>query len=167
MMSKYFEFLRQTDIFYQLAPEYISMIAGLCKEVTLDSGEVIFPEGIGSGELYIILDGTVEIQVNPGLVSDEPEKEHIPVTISTLRRGQSFGEIALVDKGMRSASALAGVDNTRLLVIDRDRLIHLCDDHPVLGYRLMYNLAADLALKMRGSGLRIREELLYSSRSTS
>jgi hypothetical protein len=45
-------------------------------------------------------------------------------------------------------------------------LIRICDDDPVLGYRLMYNLAADLALKIRGSGLMIREKLLYSSGGT-
>jgi hypothetical protein len=37
----------------------------------------------------------------------------------------------------------------------------LCDTYPQLGYRLMYNLAADLAMKIRNTDLRIREQLLY------
>jgi hypothetical protein len=40
----------------------------------------------------------------------------------------------------------------------------MCETYPQLGYRLMYNLAADLALKMRSTDLRIREELLYGPR---
>ena len=83
------------------------------------------------------------------------------VPIATLRRGQSFGEIALVDKGLRSASACITQDNTRLLIIPRDKLIAVCEDYPELGYRLMYNLATDLAFKIRSADLRIREELLY------
>jgi hypothetical protein len=37
----------------------------------------------------------------------------------------------------------------------------LCETYPQLGYRLMYNLAADLAMKIRNTDLRIREQLLY------
>ncbi|MGQ9833408.1 MAG: hypothetical protein ACUVRJ_06380 [Candidatus Villigracilaceae bacterium] len=40
----------------------------------------------------------------------------------------------------------------------------LCETYPNLGYRLMYNLAADLAMKMRNLDLRIRENWLYNSR---
>ncbi len=46
-------------------------------------------------------------------------------------------------------------------IIPRDKLIMLCDTYPQLGYRLMYNLAADLAMKIRNTDLRIREQLLY------
>jgi CRP-like cAMP-binding protein len=83
------------------------------------------------------------------------------VVIATLRRGQSFGEIALVDEGLRSATAEAKNKDTRLLVIPRDKLIMLCETYPQLGYRLMYNLAADLAMKIRNTDLRIREKVLY------
>jgi len=55
----------------------------------------------------------------------------------------------------------AAQKDTRLLIIPRDKLIMLCDTYPQLGYRLMYNLAADLAMKIRNTDLRIREQLLY------
>ena len=81
--------------------------------------------------------------------------------VARLRRGQSFGEVALVDEGLRSASARAAQNDTRLLVIPRDKIVMLCETYPQLGYRLMYNLAADLAMKIRSTDLRIREQLLY------
>jgi hypothetical protein len=37
----------------------------------------------------------------------------------------------------------------------------LCEADPLLGFRLMHNLAADLALKIRNTDLRVREQLLY------
>lgn len=40
----------------------------------------------------------------------------------------------------------------------------MCNTYPQLGYRLMKNLAADLALKIRNTDMRIREELLYGNR---
>jgi CRP-like cAMP-binding protein len=102
----------------------------------------------------------VEIQVNPAIIGG-PESPKGAVTIATLRRGQSFGEIALVDEGLRSATVRAAEKNTSLLILARERVIPLCETHPQLGYQLMYNLAADLAMKIRNTDLRIRETLLY------
>ena len=112
------------------------------------------------------MQGEVDIFINPTLVGalDATVENK---TITTLRRGQSFGEIALVDEGLRSASACAAQKDTRLLIIPRDKLIMLCDTYPQLGYRLMYNLAADLAMKIRNTDLRIREQLLYARQDKS
>ena len=87
-----------------------------------------------------------------------------PVTIATLREGQTFGEVALVDQGLRSASARCSEAETLLLKIPRDKLIRLCESYPELGYRIMRNMAADLAFKIRGSDLAIREQLLWRPR---
>lgn len=40
----------------------------------------------------------------------------------------------------------------------------LCDTYPQLGYRLMRNLAIDLAMKIRNADLNIREKLYWQSR---
>ena len=152
--------LRQGDIFYQFTPTQLELVANLCQEVTYQKDELIFKENSGSKELYIIVQGEVDIVVDPSLVSSSGGDGENKV-IATLRRGQSFGEVALVDEGLRSASASAAQKDTRLLTIPRDKLIMLCDTYPQLGYRLMYNLAADLAMKIRNTDLRIREQLLY------
>jgi len=156
--------LKQTDIFFELTPTQLELVASLCQERKCKAGDVIFEENAASDELYIIAQGEIDIQVDPTLVGTDNTKTSGPVTIATLRRGQSFGEVALVDQGLRSASARCSANNTQLLVIPRDKLIMLCDTYPQLGYRLMRNLAADLALKIRSTDLRIREELLYGQR---
>jgi CRP-like cAMP-binding protein len=153
-------FLKQSDIFYQFTPTQLELVANLCQEVTFQKDEVIFRENSGSKELYIIVQGEVDIRIDPSLISST-DTGVADKTIATLRRGQNFGEVALVDEGLRSASASASQNDTRLLIIPRDKLIMLCDTYPQLGYRLMYNLAADLAMKIRNTDLRIREQLLY------
>ncbi len=156
--------LKQTDIFFELTPTQLEMIAALCQERRCNTGDVIFEENAASDELYMIAQGEIEIQVDPSLVGESDVQGTSLVTIATLRRGQSFGEVALVDQGLRSATARCSANNTLLLIIPRDKLILLCDTYPQLGYRLMRNLAADLALKIRSTDLRIREELLYGQR---
>jgi len=157
-------YLKQADIFYELTPTQLELVASLCEERRLNTGDMVFEENTPSDELYIIAQGEIEIQVDPNLVGDDSNRQMGAVTIATLRRGQSFGEIALVDQGLRSATARCAQHGTQLLIIPRDKLMSLCDTYPQLGYRLMRNLAADLALKIRNTDLRIREELLYGHR---
>ncbi len=153
-------FLKQSDIFFQFTPTQLELVANLCQEATYQKDDLIFKENSSSKELYVIAQGEVDIFVDPALVSatDTSIENHV---IATLRRGQSFGEVALVDEGLRSASACATQNDTRLLIIPRDKLIMLCETYPQLGFRLMHNLAADLAMKIRNTDLRIREQLLY------
>jgi CRP/FNR family transcriptional regulator, cyclic AMP receptor protein len=162
-MSDLTNFLKQADIFYQFTPTQLEMVANLCQEREYPLGEIILEEGTNSKELYIITHGEVDILVNPAVVGG-PDAPQGRVTIATLRRGQSFGEVALVDEGLRSATVRSAQKGTTLLIISRDKLLMLCETYPQLGYRLMYNLAADLAMKIRNTDLRIRESLLYGQK---
>ncbi len=156
--------LRHADIFFDLSDAQLDLVASICQEHTFSLGEVIFEENSASDELFVIAEGEVDIIVDPSLVSDHPDLPAHPTTIATLRRGQSFGEIALVDQGLRSATARSASSRTRLIVIPREPLMTLCESEPVLGYRLMRNLAADLATKIRSADLWIREQLLYGGK---
>ena len=158
-MKTLISLLKQSDIFYQLTPTQLELVANLCEEATYQAGDIIFKENSNSKELYIITQGEVEITIKAAAsTSNSPEEE---VMIAKLRRGQSFGEIALVDEGLRSASARAAQKDTGLIIIHRDQLMMLCESYPQLGYRLMHNLAADLAMKIRNTDLHIREPMLY------
>lgn len=166
-MGKYLRFLRDTDIFYDLTITQLERIEDICEERNYQKDDLIFGENAHSDELYIIVAGQVKILLNPKLVASKKETRNVKSEIiATLREGQSFGEIALVDQGIRSASAQAGVDDTRLMLIRRDRLLLLCNSAPEMGYRIMYNLALDLSQKMRNADLRIREALLYQEAKT-
>lgn len=157
-MNNIINFLKQSDIFYQFTPTQLELVGNLCQEVVYNTGELVFQENSSSKELYVIVQGEVDILINRNTTGDLEKRE---TAVARLRRGQSFGEVALVDEGLRSASAKAAQKDTRLLVIQRDKLIMLCETYPQLGYRLMHNLAADLAMKIRNTDLRIREQLLY------
>jgi len=156
-MSSLVNFLKQSDIFYQFTPTQLELVANICQEVVFNDGDIIFQENSSSKELYVITQGEVDILISRGTGTLDKKE----AAVARLRRGQSFGEVALVDEGLRSASARASQKDTRLLIIQRDKLIMLCEAYPQLGYRLMYNLAADLAMKIRNTDLRIREQLLY------
>lgn len=151
--------LREVDIFQDLSESQLERVAQICEERVCHIGAVIFEENTASDELYIIADGMVDIRVDPSILGIPSQAD--PTTITTLRRGQIFGEVALVDQGLRSASARCADNNTKLLVINRDDLISLCDQDFQMGYVLMRNIAADLSFKIRSADLMIREQLLW------
>jgi CRP-like cAMP-binding protein len=157
-MNETIAYLKQSDIFYQFTATQLELVANLCQEKNFDEGETIFEENSSSKELYVIVQGEVDIIVDPSVVGTQSQEK---LTIATLRRGQSFGEVALVDEGLRSATAQARKKNTRLLVLPREKILMLCETYPQLGYRMMYNLAADLAMKIRHTDLKVREKVLY------
>ncbi len=153
--------LKQADIFYEFTNTQLELVSSITNERTFEPNEIIFEENTPGDELSIIADGEVAIQVNPALLGKDSSIGS--QTIATLRRGQSFGEVSLVDEGLRSARAKATDEGARLVVIPRDKLMRLCDSYPQLGYRLMRNLAADLAMKIRNTDLQVREYLTWTS----
>ena len=155
--------LRQVDIFYEIPDEKLKRLIPKCEESSYESGEIIVKENSPSDELYIIVDGIVEIVIDPSLL--DPNSNDIePTVIATLWPGQTFGEIGLVDRGMRSASARSSSDKTVVLSISRDGLLGLCDADHHFGYLLMRNIASDLAFKVRNTDLMLREQLLWQAR---
>ncbi len=156
--------LKQADIFYDLTNTQLELIASICAERHYQAGDMVFEENSPGDELYIIANGEVEIQLNPALLGKENSGG--AQTIATMRRGQSFGEMSLVDEGLRSAGARCSQQDTHLIVIPRDKLTLLCDTYPQLGYRLMRNLALDLAMRLRNTDLQVREHLTWTRPSS-
>lgn len=156
--------LKQADIFYELTSTQLELVASICTEKTYQQGEIVFEENTPGNQLYIIANGEVEIVVNPATLGKKNDGSGA-FAIATLRRGQSFGEVSLVDEGLRSAGARCSQPDTRLIIIPRDKLMLLCDTYPQLGYRLMRNLAADLAMKIRHTDLQVREQLTWGPKT--
>ncbi len=156
-------FLRDTDIFYGISKKHLETISGICQEVRFEEGELIVQENAPSDELYIIVEGQVEIIIDPSTIGAHGQRLPGPTGIVTLRPGQTFGEIGLVDHGLRSASARAASPKALLLSISRQDLLRLCEEDHELGYNLMRNIAEELAFKIRNTDLMLRERLLWQA----
>jgi CRP-like cAMP-binding protein len=152
----YASLLEKVDVFDELDKERLERISTICVEHRFGEGELIFEQNTISDGLYIILNGEVDILVDQRALSGIAATPEL-TPIARLRRGQSFGEVALVDEGTRTATARAAQPDTRLLMLRRVDLMELCREDYELGFVLMRNLAGDLALKIRQTDLRMRQ----------
>ncbi len=78
---------------------------------TVESGKIIFSEGDDSmGEMFIIISGEVEISKRTSLETSK--------TLIVLKKGDIFGEMGVIEKKPRSATAIA-LSETKLLSLDK------------------------------------------------
>jgi CRP-like cAMP-binding protein len=139
--------LKRVEIMNGLSDEQLAQVAAVCREQVFHAGETIVREWESTHELYIIASGSAEVDLSG---NSEPGG---PQSLISLGQGQVFGEMALVDMGLRSATVRCSSDGTRVLVIDRHDLIGLCEHNTDIGYRVMRNLAADISFKLRHRNL--------------
>lgn len=150
--------LSTTGIFDNFNDAQLTLVAALCTPVTYNQGHVLLSENEESDEMYIIGRGGVEVLVNPAAVASGSDLQDMePVVLTELRQGQIVGEVALVDQGVRSATIRVSRDDTLLLRLRRDQLMRLGETYPVLGFKLMRNLATELATKIRNTDWLVRQ----------
>jgi CRP-like cAMP-binding protein len=132
--------LRSVEMFAGLNEQQFANLAGIFVERELKEGETLFRQGDEGDSLCLIRDGFVEIVV---------EGESSQHTIVNLGPGQIVGEMALIDRGTRSATVRAATDATHVAVVTRIAFEALCEKHTDIGYVIMRNIAADLSFKLR------------------
>ncbi len=146
--------LRQTDLFADLNEIHLNLVLMVCEEINYLAGEYIFHQDDHGDALYIIARGEVEVLLEPHKEGDPP------IAVATLGEESVFGEVILVEEGLRAASVRCKT-NAQLIRIPRARLLKLCYDYPEIGFHIMHRMAADLAMKLRSSNLNIREQIFW------
>ena len=84
-------------------------------------GATIFKENDEGSEMFIIIQGLVEIRKATGAASSK--------ILSSLQKGDMFGEMAIIEKQPRSASAVA-VQPTRVLVLNEKLYDNMIGTNP-------------------------------------
>ena len=96
---EYAELLKKISFMKDLSTGELIKISSITEDIVCAEGDVICREGTHCEDLYIIRSGAVKI-VKGG--------SHI----ETVSAGEPLGEMAFIDKGVRSATVLAGKDAT-------------------------------------------------------
>lgn len=95
-----YESFAKNPLIAGLKQEQIRALFSISHEITLNKGEYLLREGDPANEMFIIMEGSLE-------VSKYDIKYRQDYVINTLHAGDSVGELALLDNGPRSASIRA------------------------------------------------------------
>jgi CRP/FNR family cyclic AMP-dependent transcriptional regulator len=127
--------LRESYLFKQADDRALADLARQLRRRRFKRNEIIFHQGDPGDSLHIVSSGAVKI-VLPSLEGEE-------AIIATLRSGDFFGELALLDGATRSATAVAA-DASETWTLSRELLLSLLDRDPALRDSLLAGLAREL-----------------------
>ena len=140
------EALHSLPLFKDLSKRDCTLLINIVHNRIYVEGEYIFYQGDPGLGMYIIRDGEVEIK--------REGTSNKTVTLAKLKKGDFFGELALVDGEKRSASAIAKKD-TKLAVIFKPDLEDYIEKLPKKGIKIMRGIAEIIAARLR----KVNEEL--------
>ena len=127
--------LARCPLFENASPEMLESLANRLRRRKFRRNEVIFHQGDPGDSLHVVASGAVKILL--------PSAEGEEAIIATLRPGDFFGELALLDGATRSATA-AALEQTETLVLPRLVLMELLGTVTGLGDALLVGLAKEL-----------------------
>ena len=134
------ETLRGFALFGALSDEVLAHMSRVLRQRACMPGEPVFHEGDSAHEMFVILDGEIEV-----LKKSRGGRDH---RIAILGPGDCFGEMSVVDMQPRSASARS-VAPSRLLRISSEDMDALYR-HDLKSYALItLNIARDLSRRLR------------------
>ncbi|MEI7885806.1 MAG: cyclic nucleotide-binding domain-containing protein [Actinomycetes bacterium] len=123
--------IRKLPIFADLTEEELIEIEQLADEVHIEKGRTIMRQGDLGQEFALVVSGEADV------IKDAQ-------VVARIGPGDYFGEVALLDSIIRSASVVAATNMT-LEVIDRRGFHTLLDDIPGLSRALLRGIAHRLA----------------------
>jgi CRP/FNR family transcriptional regulator, cyclic AMP receptor protein len=125
--------LTKTQLLGALDAGALVPLADKALERVYRRGQLVFHQGDLGDALFIVTEGLVKVFVT----SEEGEE----MVLVTLRPPETFGELAVIDGGPRSASAQA-LEDTHVLVVTRATLLEALHEQPSLAEALLRSLGA-------------------------
>jgi CRP-like cAMP-binding protein len=116
------------SLFARLSPAERSALGALMVRKRFAADTAVFFQDDPSDSLYTVVSGSAKVYR-----TSEDGKEHI---LSTLRPGDTFGELAMIEGLPRSASVLA-VEDTEMLFLARRDFEAFAQEHPQVLWGLL------------------------------
>ncbi|MCI0415059.1 cyclic nucleotide-binding domain-containing protein [bacterium] len=110
--------LGKVDIFSELGPNELLLLANQCTEQQFIPNEVIFSEGDLAQEIFILFEGAVELRRGSGQAT-------------LIKEGESFGTLSVLGNQPRLFSAVA-TEKSHCLKLDRETLWDILEDYPAI-----------------------------------
>jgi CRP/FNR family transcriptional regulator, cyclic AMP receptor protein len=122
--------LQQVSLFSACSRKDLQLVARRAEDIRVSAGKALVTEGETGHEFFVILGGTAK-------VSRRGRK------IATLGPGDSFGELALLEKAPRNATVVAETD-MELVVLGQREFAGIVDEVPGFARKMLTGMAKRL-----------------------
>ena len=129
------EVIRKAPLFTALDDAASASLLANMVSVKIAKGTILFAEGDGGDQLYVIAEGKLKLGTSSG-----DGRENL---LSILGPGEMFGELSLFDPGPRTSTATA-VTDAKLLSLGQEKLLPWLTGNPKVALQLLARLAQRL-----------------------
>lgn len=147
-----FQMLKSVPLFSGISPEGIQKLISKITIVRLTPNQVLFNEGDIGTSMYIIVSGRIKIY-NTSPKGDEK-------TITIFKKGDSFGELALIDGEPRSASAKA-ISFSELIKLDSFSFHELLQEN----YNMVKAVLIELSKRIRKTNAQVHDLVFLDAKT--
>jgi len=135
-------FLKNIPLFTDLADDRLEKIRRIITEKKVEAGSVIIKEGTKGTEMFILLDGEVEVSKSlllkvAGHGMDKGDKSLIRLTGDDFA---FFGEMTLFDSNAERSASVIATSNCVLAEIGQKDFFELTESDHEIGYHVLKNL---------------------------
>lgn len=138
-------FMQSHALFGGLDDAAMAKVLPLLREEAFETGALIVREGEPGDRMHFILSGSAEVVKD---ATPDIRDDHEFAQLSTLRAGDAFGEMGLIDVQARSAS-VAALEPVRTASLSNKDLHRLYRTDPELFVMIILNLARELSRRLR------------------
>ena len=131
--------LKGVSLFASMSDRDLKAVMAGCREEVYSDGQAIVREGQPGGPFFLITEGNAKLLVN-GKVR------------KTFTPGDYFGEMAMIDKGPRSATIVASGPVKALAIASWDFLA-LCEENWGIAHKVMMGMATVIRHLDKTAGL--------------
>ena len=139
--------LAEIELFSELDYNSLVILSNLFEERIYNQEEIIFKEDSIGTSMMMITSGEVRISQ----ISDPQTEEALIV----LKKGDVFGEMALLDDMPRSATAIANT-NVIIFEIQRGRFLNFIENNKGAGVKILMKLAKILSSRLRETDAKVK-----------
>ena len=122
--------LRFIQVFDNFDDRELELLASVMHAHSYVGGETVFRRGDRASACFVVLAGAIDVKV-------EGQKNADSNTVATLTPGSMFGEIALVDGGLRSATCRASAGGAELALLGRNEFDQIFNAGSPFAFKLM------------------------------
>ena len=140
------ERLRQIRFLADVEEEHLKQIAAAAEFVQFPSGKVIFREGQQLADIYLILSGSVSLEIcAPGIGCKR---------IMTISEGDLLGISPVLEQSHSTATARTTLP-TEVIQVNASQILTMCEHDPRFGYEFMRHAAQAITQRLNATRLQL------------
>ncbi|MDA0986679.1 MAG: cyclic nucleotide-binding domain-containing protein [Bacteroidetes bacterium] len=134
--------IKNIPLFNGLTDSHLNDLINIMELRNIDENTIFIKEGDIGSEMFILLNGTVEISRSlilkkSGEGLNRSDKSFLQLDSSTK---PFFGEVGLFDENSKRSASVMTKKNSVVAVLKKESFFNLIESNNTIGYKILYNL---------------------------